>query len=164
MMKHSIGTRLKAALLSAAALTAFVLPATAQAQGIPSYAKGSASGDETIQGRIASVDSKDHITVHDERGFIDDVSLHNGTVINPTGLPLAAGQLVRIYGHAAGSTFAAVEIDTRYGDAANAPDYPYYPYAYYPYPYWGYGWGWGWGIGVGFGFRGGGFGFHGRFR
>jgi hypothetical protein len=163
MMKHSIGTRLKVALLSAAALVAFGLPATAQAQGMPSYAKGTATGDETIQGRIASVDSKEHITIHDERGFIDDVSLHNGTVINPTGLTLAVGQPVRIYGHADGTTFAAVEIDTRYGDAAYAQDaYPYYPYpyAYYPYPYWG----WGWGIGVGFGFRGGGFGFHGRFR
>jgi hypothetical protein len=131
-----------------AAVFALALPAapmTAWAAGLPSYA----TGDETIHGRIVSIDGTYGLHLHDDRGFIDNVTLHDGTVITPTGVTLVIGQIVTIHGHAAGNAFAADEIDTPYDDGpAAAPaggDIPYagdvdsYPYAgdvdAYPYPY-----------------------------
>ena len=81
----------------------------------PSYARPSyASGEETIRGRIASFDGRFHLEVRDDRGFIDNVQLHQGTVINPTGLTLQPGMSVTIFGKSAGSFFAATEVDTPY--------------------------------------------------
>jgi hypothetical protein len=123
-------------------------PPAAAPPPMPTYA----SGEEHIRGRIASIDGKYQITVRDQRGYIDRVSLHDGTVINPTGLQLAPGQMVTILGHNAGSTFQANEIDTPYGR------YGGFAYAYPAYaPYYGPAWG------VGFGFRGPGWGARGWF-
>ncbi len=127
------------------------IPAAAQTSPLPSYA----SGDESIRGRIAAIDGKYQLQLHDDRGFIDKVSLHDGTIINPTGLRLAPGQSVTIHGHTAGKTFEANEIDTayaNYGVPAYGPyAYPYYGYAYPygPYPVFGLGF-----RSSGFGFRG----------
>ncbi len=116
----------------------------------PSYAHG----EESVRGRIASIDGKYNLTVRDDRGYVDSITLHDGTVINPRGLRLAPGQAVTIYGHNAGRTFAANEIDTPYYRrrfypyAYPAPYYPYYPYA---------------AIGVGVGYRSPGFAFRGWF-
>ncbi len=84
--------------------------------------------------------------VRDDRGFVDNVQLHPGTVINPTGIRLAPGMAVTIYGVNRGSFFAAGEIDTPYDSYGAIPVYPYgsyaypvYPYAVYPYPAFSFG-------------------------
>ncbi|MGD0472480.1 MAG: hypothetical protein ABSB70_04615 [Candidatus Velthaea sp.] len=90
-------------------------PLAVLAQDIPSYARSSTiSTDETIHGRIRSVDGAFNLSVDDDRGFIDSVQLHPGTIINPTGLTLADGMSVTILGYNAGDTFEANEIDTPY--------------------------------------------------
>jgi hypothetical protein len=132
-----------AALAASAALVTLAVPAAAQPAAPPSYA---VQGEEQIQGTIRSIDGKYAISVRDRRGFIDNVQLHDGTIINPTGLRLAPGQRVTIYGRADGNTFAANEIDTPY-QTVLVPAYGYYPYGYYPY-------GPRYGFGLRFGFRG----------
>jgi hypothetical protein len=140
----------------------------AKAQGLPSYA----TSEESIHGRIVSVDGTYRLQVRDDRGFTDNVRLHDGTVINPTGLRLAAGQSVTILGRANGKTFEANEIDTPYNSYYAAPVVPYgfaYPYAYAPYAYAPYGYYgypyplYGPRFGFGIGFRDRGFAFGGRF-
>jgi len=137
-----------ALLLPVLALAATTLPAAAQTQPVPSYAQ---PGDTTIHGVVRSVDGKYNITVRDANGYVDNVTLHDGTVINPTGLTLAPGESVTIDGQPSGGTFVANEIDTPY--LAYGPyGYPAYPYPVYgAYP----------AVAVGFGFRH--FGFGGRF-
>ena len=104
---------------------------------VPSYA----TDDEHIEGRIAHIEGKYTLSVRDDRGFIDHVRLHQGTVINPIGLTLADGMRVRIFGHPADREFLADEVETpyrHYGYGPYAP--PYAPYGYpYAYPYYGYG-------------------------
>ena len=123
-----------------AAGTIAAMPLAVKAQDIPSYA----THEETIKGTIVSIDGQFGLTVRDEHGLLDKVTLHQGTIINPTGLTLAPGQSVTILGKAAGSSFAANEIDTPYDVAdAGAGAAPYYNYAApydagYPYAY-GYG-------------------------
>jgi len=110
---------LLATILTAVALAA---PVAAFAQQVPppdaappSYARPSyASGDERISGRIAAFDGKFRLDLRDDRGFMDHVLLHQGTVINPTGLQLRPGMSATIYGKNAGTVFAANEIDTPY--------------------------------------------------
>jgi hypothetical protein len=114
----------------AALLGALAAPASAQ-PGLPSYATNS---DQPIHGRVAGFDGKYALSLRDDHGYTDRVELHDGTIINPTGLRLAAGMTVTIYGHADGSRFVANEIDTRY---QTAYAYPYPAYPYYPYPYYG---------------------------
>lgn len=125
------------------------------AQPVPSYASG--TSDETIRGTVAAVNGPYNIAVRDARGFIDNVNLHQGTIINPTGLTLEPGQSVTILGHNDGSAFSANEIDTPYQTLAAVPFYPAYGYYGYPYPY-GFGpayhVGLHFGRGFGFGFRG----------
>ena len=116
-------TRRFLTLLSAVALAGAIAPAAARAQ-VPSYAR---NGGDTIRGTIASVDGKYDISVRDDRGYIDNVSLHDGTIINPTGLTLAPGELVTIEGRPAGATFVADEIDTPYTYGYAYPVYPVYP-------------------------------------
>jgi hypothetical protein len=148
---------MKALLAAGFAGTLGILSALpAVAQPAPSYAAGNT--DETIRGTVTAVNGPFNISVRDARGFIDNVSLHQGTIINPTGLSLAPGQSVTIMGTNEGSAFAANEIDTPYSTLAAVPVYPVYPgYFGYPYPY-GYGPAYHVGIrfgrGFGFGFRG----------
>jgi hypothetical protein len=121
--------RIFAALLGLAAfaapLTAFAQE-TAAAPSAPSYARPPANGEETIHGRINTFDGKYHVEVRDDRGFVDNVELHQGTVINPTGLQLQQGRRVTIMGYNRGRAFAANEIDTPYQSYGLAPVvYPY---------------------------------------
>jgi len=81
---------------AALAIAGLVHPTNASAQDVPSYAQP--GRDESIQGRIASVNGTFNISVRDNRGFVDNVELHQGTIINPTGLTLAAGMSVTIIG------------------------------------------------------------------
>ena len=142
--------RLAAATL---AIAGFALPvaslaqdtgaASAPAASAPSYARPVAGSDEdVIKGRVTSFDGKYGLAVRDDRGFIDNVALHQGTIINPTGLELRPGMSVTIRGYANGGSFAANEIDTPYNVAYG------YPYGY---PYYG---GPAVDIGLGFGFGG----------
>jgi hypothetical protein len=122
-------TRLLAALLGIAAasvpLAAFAqeVPATAAAPNAPSYARRPANGEDMITGKISSFQGKYDIQVRDDRGFIDKVEMHQGTVINPTGLALQPGMSVTILGYNRGRVLAANEIDA-----------PYPPYVAYGYP------------------------------
>jgi hypothetical protein len=125
--------------------------APASAQPLPTYATGTA--DETIQGTISAINGPYNISVRDSRGFIDNVGLHQGTIINPTGLTLEPGFSVTILGRNDGKAFTANEIDTPYQTLAAVPVYPVYGYS--GYPYWGpsYDIGLRFGRGFGFGFR-----------
>jgi hypothetical protein len=125
--------------VSALAIAGLVLPTIASAQDIPSYAQP--NRDETIHGRITSVNGTFNISVRDDRGFVDNVELHQGTIINPTGLTLASGMNVTVIGIANGGEFDANEIDTPYHYAGPAPEpiylgpgwwYPGFPYGYGP--------------------------------
>jgi hypothetical protein len=151
MKLSSAVTSAKAALVAALAVAACGLStghAAAQSANLPSYA----SGEESIRGRISSIDGKYSLKLRDDRGFIDAVRLHDGTIINPTGLRLSPGQSVTIHGYNSGNTFNANEVDTGYAVyGLPAAPYPVYGlgYPYGPYPAFGLGIRYG-----GFGFRG----------
>ncbi|HYZ16683.1 MAG TPA: hypothetical protein VE591_09790 [Candidatus Acidoferrum sp.] len=80
-----------------------------------------------MHGRIVGFNGAYTMYVRDKSGHLDTVSLHKGTVINPTGIQLEPGQRVTIYGPHYGNTIAANVIDT-----------PYLPVVSYVDP----GWGW----------------------
>ena len=139
--------RLAATIVSIAALSA-PIPAFAQpgptgidAGAPPSYARpANPNGEEIIQGRVTAYDGKYSLQVNDDRGYVDNVELRQGTIINPTGLRLQPGMRVTVLGYNRGHFFAANQIDTPYQSYGFA--YPAYPaYGYYP----------GYSIGIGFG-------------
>jgi hypothetical protein len=122
---HKLLTALAAALILAT-------PLAAQAQMAPSYSESAAGdGEAQIHGRILSFDGGYSVQVRDEKGYVDNVQLHQGTIINPTGLTLAPGMVVSIMGYNAGSYFAANEIDTPYTFYAGYPYYAGHPWNYY---------------------------------
>jgi hypothetical protein len=101
---------------------------------------GIASADEEIQGTVQSINGTWNITVLDVNGYLDNVGLHQGTIINPTGLTLAPGMSVTILGYADGNVFEANEIDTPYQYSGPAPVPIYYgPGWWYPGYTYGYG-------------------------
>lgn len=128
----------------ACCLLGSVEPAPVSADNtVPSYASSLppyATAEQTIHGRIQSIDGQYKITVRDDNGYLDSVALHHGTIINPTGLTLAPGMSVTIIGYSAGSVFEANEIDTPYTYSGPYPTPVYYgPGWWYPgFPY-GYG-------------------------
>ncbi len=138
-----------AATLALGTLTA---PIAAAAQdGVPSYAQPAyVSSDETIHGRIRSVDGAFTVLVDDDRGFIDNVRLHGGTIINPTGLSLSPGMTVTVLGVNAGATFDANEIDTPYTYSGPLPT-PVYLGPGYWCPGFAYGYGPSFGLAIAFG-------------
>jgi hypothetical protein len=172
---------------AAISLAVGLVPAAASAQGtaqiaqagLPSYARE----ERTIRGRIVSINGDD-LRLRDEHGNLGTIRLHDGTVINPTGLKLVVGMNVSVLGYGDGATFSVTQIDTPYNTYASGEDYgapapaygaPYPAYPYYgpPYPAYGYYppyppyayygpayWGPAYSFGIGFG--GWGFGFHGR--
>ncbi len=114
-------------------------PLAAAAQGIPpggpqpgtpSYATPIVD-DAQIHGRIVSFDGGYALQVKDEKGYLDNVRLHQGTIINPTGLTLAPGMIVSILGYNAGAYFAANEVDTPYTFYTGVPYYYGHPWNYY---------------------------------
>jgi hypothetical protein len=122
-------TRLIAAIIAALFLAA---PLAANAQIAPSYAAGPAQdGDANIHGRILTFDGAYSLQVRDEKGYVDNVQLHQGTIINPTGLTLAPGMVVSIMGYNAGDYFAANEVDTPYQFYSGIPYYSGHPWNYY---------------------------------
>ena len=132
--------------------------ASAATQAPPSYARPSyGSDEETIRGSIVSFDGGYNLRVRDERGFIDNIELRQGTVINPTGLRLAPGMSVTVRGVNRRSVLAANQIDTPYQTYGAAPAYaypgPYVGYPAYGYPVYGYPYGPSFSLGIGFGPR-----------
>jgi len=120
-------------LISPFAFLALIFAATPAAADAPSYAT---TNRETIGGTIEAVTGKYTLTLNDDRGYFDNVTLHDGTVITPTGTRLYARQSVTIIGHAAGKTFDADEIDV--DPASIAPELPIAaPYSSYDYPTYG---------------------------
>jgi hypothetical protein len=118
-----------------AALAALILaaPIAAASQDMPTYAQPANAGpqDEQIRGRVIAFDGAYTLTVRDERGFVDNVALHQGTIINPTGLTLAPGMIVSVLGYNRGSSFSANEIDTPYTYTGGVPYYYGHPWDYY---------------------------------
>jgi len=117
------------ALVAMFAVAALPLAASAQAE------------DQQIQGTVQSINSTFNITVLDSNGNLDNVELHQGTVINPTGLTLAPGMSVTIDGYDDGSgQLDANVIDTPYQYSGPAPVPVYYgPGWWYPGFAYGYG-------------------------
>jgi hypothetical protein len=111
------------------------------AQDVPSYSQAPAPvpQDEQIRGRIVNFDGAYSLQVRDERGFLDNIQLHQGTIINPTGLTLAPGMVVSILGYNAGDYFAANEVDTPYTYDQGVPYYEGHPWDYYVGPAFGIG-------------------------
>jgi len=176
----SFSTRLIATLIATAAIA---VPASAFAQTdapAPSYARPSySSTEDVVRGQVVAFDGAYHLQVRDERGFVDNIMLHQGTIINPTGLRLSPGMSVTVRGVNRGNALDANQIDTPYTSYGAVPVYPYpvavapyfaYPYGAYPafgfgYGYAGYGYGPAFSIGIGIGpSYGWGRGFRGRFR
>ena len=70
--------------------------------------------------------------MRDERGFVDNVRLHPGTIINPIRAAASPGNgVVSILGYNAGSYFAANEIDTPYTLVTGVPYWRGYPWTHY---------------------------------
>jgi hypothetical protein len=118
--------RFIAALCAALFLSA---PLVARAQDVPSYATPNEEGQ--IRGRVTSFDGAYSLQVRDDKGYIDNVRLHQGTIINPTGLTLAPGMVVSVLGYNAGSYFSANEIDTPYTFYGGFPYYQGHPWNYW---------------------------------
>lgn len=151
-------------LLAAVAALTLAAPLAAQAQEVPSYA-AAPQDDQQIQGRIAAFDGGYNLSVTDINGYSDNVQLHDGTIINPTGLELAPGMVVNILGYNDGSVFEANEIDTPYTIDDAVPYYAGHPWDFYgpsiglTFFFGNTGWwhhpaGYGYGYGYGVGYRG----------
>jgi hypothetical protein len=145
-------TRPLAALIAAAAIT---VPAVAFAQtgaqtdAPPSYARPSyASDEDVVRGQVVAFDGGYGLQVRDEKGYIDTITLHQGTIINPTGLRLAPGMSVTVRGVNRGHVLDANQIDTPYTTYGALPAYPY---VYVPAYGYGYAYGYGPTIAIGIG-------------
>lgn len=67
--------------------------------------------DQTIHGRIVAVTGKYSLQLRDDNGYVDNVQLHQGTVIDPTGASLEPGMQATITGHGDGNGFVADDVD-----------------------------------------------------
>ena len=94
-------------------LAALVIPAVASADVTSTATQ---SNKDTLNGVVSAINGKYSLTVRNDRGELENVTLHQGTVILPTGLRLQPQIQVNVVGHADGNTFDADEID-----APNAP-------------------------------------------
>lgn len=126
-------------------------PTYAQPPPAPAYGRQNA-----IKGTVSGFDGQWIVYMHDDKGYTDHITLHQGTVINPTGIKLLEGMRVTIYGNPDGPTFQANRVDVAY-----SPYSPYYgadgnpAYGYGDNGY-GYGGDGGYG-GSGYGYGGGGY-------
>ena len=121
--------------LAALAALTLAAPIAAQAQVAPSYdyvdQPSYATSEEDVHGRIVSFDGAYSLQVRDERGFIDNIQLQDGTVINPTGLTLERGMIVNVLGYDQGDYLAAAEIDTPYSFVDGEPCFDGHVWSYY---------------------------------
>lgn len=120
--------------MTAAAVLTLLASGAANAQ-VPTYAQPpgavAVSDDLQIRGRVVNFDGEYGITIRDERGFLDNVRLHPGTIINPTGIRLEPGMIVSIIGYNAGPYLDANEVDTPYTYYGDIPYYDGHPWNYY---------------------------------
>ena len=117
---------------------ALVQPAAAQTQ--PSFA--TPLGNERLNGVVVRFAQGSYeLGLRDDNGFVDNVRLHDKTIIFPIGLTLRPGMRVHIVGFNQGSAFTANEIDgprprrvasirepqwyAEWNGTANAPAAPY---------------------------------------
>lgn len=145
-----------AAVLSVPAL-ALAQPSGEQETQPPSYAQPAQqyATHPGITGTISGFDGQWVVYMHDDKGYTDHITLHQGTIINPTGIRLNEGMKVTVYGSADGPTFQANRIDVAY-----SPYSPYYgsngqPSNAYGGDFYGYGGGYGGDPGYGYGGSGG---------
>lgn len=121
---------------------------------LPLAASAAVPGQEQLKGTVTAFNGKYSLHVEDTKSKdIDAVQLHQGTIINPTGLTLRPGMKVTILGTpSAGGVLDANEIDTPY-HVAYDQNLGYGRYGGYG----GFGSGYGFGPGFGYdGFYGGG--------
>jgi hypothetical protein len=89
---------------------ACLLTGPAASQEFPSYAQP--LGDARLSGIVVRFAPGSYdLGLLDDRGFVDSVVLHHGTIIVPIGIDLAPGMRVSVVGHNAGTSFVANEID-----------------------------------------------------
>ena len=98
---------MKRLFVSALIIAALALPAPLRANPIAATAQGA----QTFNAVVSSIDGKYGLIVREIGGALERVTLHKGTIINPTGFQLKTGVLVTIVGHADGATFDADRID-----------------------------------------------------
>ncbi|MBV8068140.1 MAG: hypothetical protein JO113_09180, partial [Candidatus Eremiobacteraeota bacterium] len=148
-----------------AATLAFPVAASAQqpyGQQQPSYAQPPQASQTycsqtAIKGTLSGFDGQWIVYMRDDKGYTDHITLHQGTVINPTGIKLLEGMRATICGYADGSTFQANQINVAY-----SPYSPYYGANGQPVTGYGYGGDSGYGDSGGYGDPGyGGFGYGG---
>jgi hypothetical protein len=94
---------------TAASLACF-LTGPAAAQPFPTYAQP--LGDTRLSGTVVQFQPGSfNLGLLDDRGFVDRIVLHIGTIILPIGIDLTTGMRVSIVGQNAGALFVANEID-----------------------------------------------------
>jgi hypothetical protein len=82
----------------------------AAAQTAPSF--GQPLGNETLDGVVVRFAQGTYeLGLRDDNGFLDNVRLHDTTIIFPIGLTLRPGMRVQIHGFNQGTAFTANEID-----------------------------------------------------
>jgi hypothetical protein len=116
------------------------LTAPAAAQTAPTFA--TPLGNERLDGVVVRFAQGTYeLGLRDDNGFVDNVRLHDKTIIFPIGLTLRPGMRVRIVGFNQGNAFTANEIDgprprrvafvrepqwyAQWNGAANPPASPY---------------------------------------
>ncbi len=109
-------------------MIASTAPSAALAQNVPSYGTPAAR-QEMVRGTVTGFNGAYVVYVHDDRGYNDNLTMHQGTIIDPTGIRLVEGMRVSAWGYADGPTFDAYQIEVAGGG-------PYYAgYSGYPYGY-----------------------------
>jgi hypothetical protein len=120
--------------MAVAVALAVLVPSATFAQDDPGSDPGAGSPpDQTLQirGHVSSFDGGYSLVVRDEQGYLDNIQLHQGTIINPTGLTLAPGMVVSVVGFNQGSSIAANEIDTPYTIYGGTPFFEGHPWTYF---------------------------------
>jgi hypothetical protein len=95
--------------VTAAASLACFLTGPLAAQDSPSYAQP--LGNARLSGTVVRFEPGSYdLGLLDDRGFVDRIALHHGTIIEPVGIDLAPGMRVSVVGYDAGPSFVANEI------------------------------------------------------
>ena len=108
----------------------------------PHAAQAAVPGQDQFKGTITAFDGKYSLHVERKNGDVDAVEMHQGTIINPTGLRLRPGMRVTVVGNDTNGVFQAFEIDTPYhvtyenggyGGFGYGPGFGYGgPFGFYP--------------------------------
>ena len=95
--------------VATASLVCFLIGPVA-AQDVPSFAQP--LGDASLSGTVVRFAPGNYdLGLLDDRGFIDRIVLHPGTIIMPVGIDLATGMRVSVIGRSGGAVFFANQID-----------------------------------------------------